>query len=119
MTDQLQAAKALFTEFHDDLAAGGVESAPVIVTKYLSENCLWHGPHPINRLQGPRAFYDGYWGPLNRAMHDLRRKDDILFAGQWENRTWISSTGHYLARFDSDWLGIPPRGRPDGVPGHS
>ena len=110
MTDQLQTAKGLFTSFHTDLHAGGVECAPAIVAKYLSEDCLWHGPHPLNRLDGPRAFFDEYWEPLNRAMHNLRRKDDILFAGQWENRTWISTTGHYLARFDSDWLGIPATG---------
>ena len=86
--------------------------------RWLAPDCAWHGPHPINELQGAQAVADGFWAPLQSAFADLERRPDIFMAGHWDGRLdggagcWVASTGHYLGSFCADWLGIPATGEP-------
>src|SRR5918997_1523650 len=51
------------------------------------------------------------WRPLRAALPDLERRDDLFFAGHWQDRSWIGATGHYVGTFRAPWLGIPPTGK--------
>ena len=85
---------------------------------HLAEQCRWHVSHPINTLVGPDAVAAGFFAPLAQAMPDLERRTDIFFGGHWDGHLdggegwWVSTTGHYLGTFRTDWLGIPATGEP-------
>ena len=40
----------------------------------------------------------------------MQRREDIFFAGvnPSDGKTWVLSTGHYMALFDQAWLNMPP-----------
>lgn len=75
-------------------------------------NIDWHGPHPINDLSGADAVMTGLWDPLRAAFSDLERRTDMLLAGEFKDAVWMASTGHFVGRFENDWLGIPATRRP-------
>lgn len=51
------------------------------------------------------------WGPLQRAMPDLERRDAILVAGVYRGATWVAACGHYPGTMRGDWPGIPATDR--------
>ena len=70
----------------------------------------WHGPHPLDDCSGSEAVARTVWKPLLAAFPDLKRHDDICIAGEWQQQSWIGSTGHYVGTFTEDWLGIRATG---------
>ena len=102
MTEALLAAKKRVGRFLAELPGGGMD--------LLRGDLAWHGPHPLNDLQGVAAFAETAWRPLLRAFPDLERRDDILMAGEWRGHIWIGATGHYLGTLAQDYLGIPATG---------
>lgn len=70
----------------------------------------WHGSHPLNALEGLEAFASGFWLPLRAAVPDIGRRNDLLFAGAFQGRDWVCSTGYYSGTFKGEWLGIPATG---------
>lgn len=107
----MQQEKQILRRFHSALLEASAESLVETARKYLSENCLWHGPHPINATRGPDEFAQQTWAPMAGALDKLQRHEDILISGAWRNATWVASTGHYHGLFHRDWLGIPANGK--------
>ena len=107
----MQTEKQFLRRFHSALLKSSPADLHQVAGQYLSNECLWHGPHPINATHGPEAFARETWAPMARALDELERHEDILTSGTWNGAKWVASIGHYHGRFHRDWLGIPANGK--------
>ena len=82
------------------------------IAQCFAHDVIWQGPHPINKLNGAAKLTEQYYGPLFTSFPDLVREDDLFLAGRWREADWVCATGHYIASFKKDWLGIPASGAP-------
>ncbi|EAR52898.1 hypothetical protein OG2516_10561 [Oceanicola granulosus HTCC2516] len=86
-----------------------------ILAKAMTPDAVWRGFHPFNKLTGPEAVAERFWGPLRQSLTRMQRRQDIFFAGRNEidgfASTWVVSMGHLMGLFDRPWLGIPPTGK--------
>jgi hypothetical protein len=86
--------------------------------RLLSADSLWVISHPVNELRGPGAVLQSFLQPIRRAFPDVERRTDLFFAGHWDGRidggagTWVTTTGHYLGKFQEPLWGIPPTHEP-------
>ncbi len=111
--------KQLVWDFWKKLEAGDIES----VVPLLAPDMIWHGPDPINCLNGPAEFMDGYWRPLLKSFPDLRRISHMFFGGAsngradgtGDGRMWVGGTGLFNGVFQNDWLSIPASGKPVSI----
>ncbi len=71
-------------------------------------NGPWHFAQPINDLAGPRAAADGFFVPLKNAMPDVECRIDLLFAGDFKERHWLSAMGTFMGSFVEPFRGVPP-----------
>lgn len=99
--------KALVWDFHKGVSAASQLSLANVVKGYLHEDVVFHGPHPINGLQGQGQLLQKFWKPFTEAFPDFERHHDIFLGGGYKGDDWVSSMGHYVARFEKPWLGIP------------
>ena len=77
----------------------------------IASDAIIHMPHPFGDMVGPDALYETCYAPLLAAMPDLERRDWIVMGGQTEQgNDWVGCGGHYIGRFLSPWLDIPPTG---------
>ncbi len=72
----------------------------------------WRGAHPLNEMRGTEAVAAKVWTPLLRAFPDLERRELIVTGGEFQDRDYVATVGHYCGTFRADWLGIPATGRP-------
>ena len=96
--------------FSKKIHATGAEDAKSTLKEYYHEDAVWHGPEPINKLEGLEEISSGYWEPLLRSFPDLQKDDYILFAGNFEGSDWVCATGNLVGTFEEDWLDIPATG---------
>jgi len=102
--------KRLVHEFSQEMHGATAESVGGVLADYYHDDVDWHGPAPVDALQGVEAVADGYWVPLLEAFPDLERNDYILFAGEFEGGEWVCASGNLVGTFENDWLGIPATG---------
>ncbi|MDK1118111.1 MAG: ester cyclase [Anaerolineae bacterium] len=98
-------------KFWQALDNADLDQSKKLIVEHYDKNTDWNGSHPINRLQGTNQLFEGFWAPLKQAVPDLKRKVDILIAGQIYNKNWVTSTGYLNGTFVTDWLGIPTKGK--------
>jgi predicted ester cyclase len=107
----LEHAKRLVTDLARRLRGAPDEAA---VAAVLAEAChadaVWSCAQPLNDLRGPGDVAELLLLPLRRAMPDVERRDDILIAGRFADRDWVTVTGHYVGTFERDLFGVPPTG---------
>ncbi|MEM8691653.1 MAG: ester cyclase [Pseudomonadota bacterium] len=82
-----------------------------IAAAALSSDCVFDVSHPVGRLEGRAAVLSGFFQPLQKALHHMRRRDEIFIGGP--NRrdvggTWIAAVAHYLGNFNDALFGIRP-----------
>lgn len=104
---QVKENKKIFRSYLAETAAADPDDFGRVTAKYYHEDAVWHGPHPLNNIQGVDDVLARVWSPLSVAMPDLERRNDIVMGGSYNGKDWIGSTGHYLGTFEKDWLGIP------------
>ena len=105
-----QSEKTAYADTLLSLARQPVGHWPEALQQLYHPDVTWHGPHPINALQGGLTVLAGFWEPFLNAFPDVERRDDILIAGAFNDGIWIGATGHYTATFAHDWLGIQATG---------
>jgi predicted ester cyclase len=88
----------------DDEIAGILQTA-------IRPDVAWHGPHPINEINGVDNLVTGFWQPLRHAFPDLKRTCDVFIGGESLGEHWVTATGYFTGTFHNDWLGIPATGR--------
>ena len=107
---QPHAQKRAFLAAWQDLAAAPKAAWHDKLTRLYRADVAWHGPHPINTLNGIDALLGEFWTPFLAAFADVERRDDIVIAGHFKDADWIGATGYYTATFTNDWLGIAATG---------
>ena len=105
-----QSEKTAYADTLLSLSRQPVGHWPKALQQLYHPDVTWHGPHPINALQGGLTVLAGFWEPFLNAFPDVERRDDILIAGAFKDGLWIGATGHYTATFAHDWLGIQATG---------
>ena len=89
-----------------DAPADALESA---VARAYADDAAWRGSHPLNEQQGTSAIA-GVWAGLKRALPDVERRDLIVAGGVYEDIEMVACMGHYVGRWERDWLGMPASG---------
>ena len=97
-------------QFWNELDASSADTLPDVVRSYTSEDIEWHGPQPFNNLGGVDALIEVLWRPLRHSFTDLHRRCDVLLAGGFRGRNWVSATGYLEGTFVNDWRGIAATG---------
>lgn len=105
-----QQNKARVANYWAALDGQSVPGLRAVLAEYLHPEHRWHGFAPINRLDGIDALLEAYWQPLLASFGALRRRTDILIAGHYGGKDWVSATGYLRGTFQADWLGIPATG---------
>lgn len=114
MTDGLEAvqhAKRLVWEAYQDKPAGGL----IPESSYFLSNVQFHGPAPIDRVNGRDELIDGVYAPLASALPAGRRLPYLFLGGVWGGDVWVAATGTIEGALRRPWLGIPPTGDPVAV----
>jgi predicted ester cyclase len=102
--------KRLIHDFSDAVHGTTPDDVGDLLAGYYHEDAAWHGPAPIDALDGRDAVATGFWEPLLRAFPDLEKNDYLLFAGAFEGSEWACATGNLVGTFEEEWLGIPATG---------
>jgi predicted ester cyclase len=110
--------KKLVMSFWQQLESQTAGHVEAVVKKFMAPIAPWHGPDPINRLDGVEAFCSGFWRPLLQSFPDLQRHTHIFFGGKssgridglQDGRMWVTGTGCFQGTFENDYLGIPASG---------
>jgi len=118
MVDSNQKNKEVVWKFWKALENEGVEKCGSIAAEFMTADSDWHGPDPINKLQGAEGFATGYWKPLLSSFPDMKRESHIFMGGKSNGRIdgsgdgkmWVGGTGYFHARFENDYLSIPATG---------
>lgn len=116
--DLNQENKRVVWEFWQLLENANITEMDTIARRYLQAECSWHGPDPINQLQGADAFISNFWQPLLRSFPDLKRQSHLFFGGKSNGRIdglqdgqmWVCGTGYFRGTFATDYLTIPATG---------
>ena len=83
---------------------------PPLTQEITHADVVWHGFHPIGKLEGLEALINQFWQPLLKAILDLHRRPYHFLAGRFEGGDWVASTGDFIGTFANDWLGIKATG---------
>ncbi len=112
-SNTVQENKAIVWEFWQKLNDSQANDLASVIRSYVDEDVSWHGPQPINDLNGVEALISGFWQPLLESFPDLRRTTDILIGG---HEYWVGAIGYFTGTFAKDWLGIPATGSEIRIP---
>lgn len=85
--------------------------SPASLRKFFADDLVWHGCAPFDTCAGIESLWQMFWAPLFASFDGLRRRIDILLAGECESQQWVASSGYLIGRFDNAWLGIQATGR--------
>ena len=120
MIELNQSNKKLVWAFWQQLENAGPAQVEKVAQSAMSDNVIWHGPAPINRLDGVAAFDASFWQPLLRSFPNLKRQTHIFCGGEsngridgniaLDGRMWVSGTGYLTGTFAHDYLTIPATG---------
>lgn len=111
----LQSAKKLIRDFHQELMGGKAGSCSEIINRYTASDALWRLVHPFDTCQDNISVAKEFWEPLKSRITSLHQREDIFFAGlnEMDNQAsvWVVSMGHLVGLFDHEWIGIKPNGK--------
>ena len=105
--DNIMQKKALVWSFNKKISTSSQLNIGNLAKGYLHEDILFRGPHPINDLNGQGQVIQNFWKPFIEAFPNFERHHDIFLGGSYKGDSWVSSMGHYVAKFEKPWLGIP------------
>ncbi|MDT3437168.1 ester cyclase [Haloarcula sp. 1CSR25-25] len=97
-------------EFSESIRDATPESVGDLLAEHYRDDTIFHGPAPIDRLEGRAAIESELWKPLLTAFPDLEKNDYILFGGEFEGEEWVCATGNLVGTFENEWLEVPPTG---------
>ncbi len=94
----------------DNIASASKDTLQQCLHAAYHQDAHWRGSHPMNEIDGIDAIEQVVWAPLLCAFPDLERRDTILIGGTYKAHDYVGAVGHYVGRFEQDWLGIPASG---------
>ena len=75
------------------------------------DNNISHFCYPLGQKIGADNYFKEIYAPLQKAIPDIERRDNILIAGSTnEGNNWVGCCGYYTGTFIKSWLDIPPTG---------
>jgi len=83
-----------------------------VLNTYLSEDITLNISHPFTEMRGVDSYYNNFWKPLTNAFPDFEIQPYICVGGDYENRSYVSSTGNIIGTFTKNWLDIPATNQP-------
>lgn len=112
LNTELQEAKRVVREYQRTFDMAEERDLLDRLRNHVSVDYQWRGVHPFSGPLSAERAIDIFWRPLHGAIHCLRRRETIFFAGSNDvdegKSTWVCSSGHYMGLFDKSWLGIRP-----------
>jgi len=106
ISEEVQRNKALVWEFWQELNRSQPAEMGQVVRRYVDAAISWHGPHPINDLDGAEAVVSGFWEPLRTAFPDFSLTiEEMVEAG---DKVWARMTARGTNR--GGFMG-PPNGK--------
>lgn len=108
----IAAAKRSCTAMLAATAALGRGGAQALAADAYAPSIRFHGPRPVETLDGAQAVAERFWGPLLAALPDLERRPDIVLAGAFNGGVWTAHMGHLVGLFAADLFGVPATRRP-------
>ncbi|SIN65346.1 Predicted ester cyclase [Parasphingorhabdus marina DSM 22363] len=73
---------------------------------------VWHGPQPVNDVNGRDALTETVLQPLSASLEHVEERLDILIAGSFKGSDWTACCGHYAGLWTGPLFGVPATGRP-------
>ena len=70
-------------------------------------NAELKGFHPINEIKGIDQIQEKLWEPILHSFPDLERRDNLILGGNFQNKIFVSMTGHLTGTFKNPWFGVP------------
>ena len=104
MTDHLLARR-----FVIDALGAVAKGEPGAIAHAYAPDAEWRGSHPLDEMQGHDAIA-GVWCHLGAALPDLERRDLLVVSGTYRGRDMVACMGHYVGRWERDWLDMPASG---------
>ena len=92
-------------------AIASANQSPAAMREFFSDDVVWLGCAPFETQRGIDAIWRTFWQPLLHSFSLLRRRIDMLLAGECEAESWVASHGYIIGNFERAWLGIPATGR--------
>lgn len=115
-----QENKQIVWDFWQALDQADADQIDAVTRMAMAADVAWHGPDPINRLDGVSAFAADFWTPLKQSFPDLKRQTHLFVSGKsngridgditQDGRMWVSGTGYLTGTFARDYLTIPATG---------
>lgn len=105
--NELQRAKARVWRYLTGLSGADAHAVAELLDEFMHPEVSWHGPHPLDTLNGTRALEEGFWRPFLHAFRSLSVRPYLFLGGVDGGSTWVSAAGDLIATFAHDWLGIP------------
>ena len=115
-----QSNKQIVWDFWQALENVNQEQVAHVASSAMDAAVVWHGPDPINQLDGVDAFVSDFWLPLLHSFSNLKRQTHLFCGGKsngridgnvsLDGRMWVSGTGYLTGIFAQDYLGIPATG---------
>jgi predicted ester cyclase len=105
-----QSNRETISAFWQAMNDSDANQIPDIVKNHTHSEIAWYGPEPYNDIAGADELIERFWLPLLRAFPDLQRRSDVLLAGRYRDRDWVSASGYFRGMFSEDWNGIAATG---------
>lgn len=103
-------AKALVLDYFKTLSGATPATVGKTLQGVMGEDVRWHGPHPVNTLDGLGALLTGFWKPFLTSFKSLAVRPYIVMGGEDGGDIWVSATGDLIATFAADYLALPATG---------
>lgn len=101
------ANKKMLLTMLDALALAPADQIAATLGQYCYPDCVWDIFHPFNRIQGTEAAAAQFWAPMAAAFPDREYRPAQLLSGTYEGDAHVSSWGHVMGTFSTQWLNIP------------
>lgn len=70
-------------------------------------DAVFHGPAPIDRLNGRDAIAAEVYAPLARAFPLVERHPYLFLGGTWQGQSWVATTGNLIGEQVRRWCRVP------------
>ncbi len=109
MTDttiHLQNKQVIHGKLRAICSAPAAELNAAVADAYASDARLF-AFHPVNEQSTAAAIADNLWKPIRDSFPDIERRDQILIAGEYQDKHLVCAMGGLQGTFAGDWHGIP------------
>jgi hypothetical protein len=82
----IQRSKQRVWSFWQALETADDDHIVNVCAAHAATDAAWHGPEPVNGLQGPQTFARDFWLPFRHTFSGPRRDSLLFFGGRSSGR---------------------------------